>query len=88
MAFKKGDVIAIIEVKSTTSGESLEKLCDDARDELVKHLFQPDDYKDVPYGVAVGFSYDPKRALHGEPGTPPLIKVYSRDELEKLLGGG
>jgi hypothetical protein len=88
VAFKKGDVIAIIEVKSTTSGKSLEKLCDDARDELVKHLFQPDDYKDVPYGVAVGFSYDPKRALHGEPGTPPLIKVYSRDELEKLLGGG
>jgi hypothetical protein len=82
VVFKKDDVIAIIEMESTVSGESLEKLCNHARDtDLVNHL-QLDEYKNVKYGIAIGFSYDPKEVLAEEPGVPPLIKVYTRGELE------
>jgi hypothetical protein len=74
-------VIAIIEMESTVSGESLEKLCNHARDtDLVNHLQLPD-YASVKYGIAIGFSYDPEKVLTEEPGTPPLIKVYTREEL-------
>jgi hypothetical protein len=81
VVFKKDDVITIIEMESTVSGESLEKLCNHARDtDLVNHL-QLDEYKNVKYGIAIGFSYDPKEVLAEEPGVPPLIKVYTREEL-------
>jgi len=80
VVFKKDDVITIIEMESTIGGKSLEDLCDGAIKDLKKHL-QFDEYKNVRYGIAIGFSYDPEQVLAEEPGVPPLIKVYAREEL-------
>jgi len=81
--FKKGEVIAIIEMESTVTEKSFDELLDGAIEDLKKHL-QLDRYKSVNYGIAIGFSYDPKKVLAEEPGIPPVIKVYTREE---LLGG-
>jgi hypothetical protein len=81
VVFKKDDVIAIIEMKSTITGKSFEELLGGAMEDLKNHL-QFDKYKNVKYGIAIGFSYDPKEVLAEEPGVPPLIKVYTRGELE------
>ena len=81
MVFKKGEVIAIIEMESTVTGRSLEDLCDGAIKDLRNHL-QLDNYKNIRYGVAMGFSYDPVQVLAEELGKPPLIRVYTRGELE------
>jgi len=80
VVFKKDDVIAIIEMKSTVTGKSFEELLSGAIEDLKKHLQLPD-YKNVKYGVAIGFSYDPVQVLAEEPGMPPLIKVYTGEEL-------
>jgi len=80
-ALKKDDVIAIIEMKSTITGKSFEELLGGAIKDLKNHL-QLDKYKNVKHGIAIGFSYDPKEVLAGEPGMPPLIRVYTRGELE------
>jgi len=82
VVFKKGDVIAIIEMESTVTGRSFEELLDNAIEDLKNHL-QLDKYKNVKYGIAIGFSYDPKEVLAEEPGVPPLIRVYTRGELEE-----
>jgi len=79
--FKKGDVIAIVEMESTISGEELEKLCKGACKDLKNHI-KLDYHKTVKYGIAIGFSYDPADILAGEPGEI-LVKVYLRSELEK-----
>jgi len=81
VVFKKDDVITIIEMKSTTTGKSFEELLDNAIEDLKNH-FQLDKYKNVEYGIAIGFSYDPVQVLAEEPGVPPLIRVYTRGELE------
>ncbi|MEM4169368.1 MAG: hypothetical protein QXY99_04715, partial [Thermoproteota archaeon] len=82
VVFKKDDTIVIIEVKSSAKGESPEELCEVAMGEKgLKRYINLDKYKDVQYGIAIGFSYDPVRALAGEPGTPPLIKVCTKGEL-------
>jgi len=70
-------------MESTTSGKSLEDLCNHARDTDLRDHLQLPDYKNVKYGIAIGFSYDPKEVLAEEPGVPPLIKVYTRGELEE-----
>ncbi|MEM3523083.1 MAG: hypothetical protein QXU11_09170 [Thermoproteota archaeon] len=62
-------------------GEDLEDLCMGAYADLKKHI-KLSGYENVPYGISIGFFYDPEEALAGEPGTPPLIKVYARSELE------
>jgi len=80
VVFKKGDVIAIIEMKSTITGKSFEELLSGAIKDLKNHLQLPD-YKNVKYGIAIGFSYDPVQVLAEEPGMPPLIKVYTGEEL-------
>ncbi|NHV99956.1 MAG: hypothetical protein HA496_10025 [Thaumarchaeota archaeon] len=54
-------------------------MLDDAVDDLRNHL-QFDKYKNVKYGIAIGFSYDPEQVLAEEPGVPPLIRVYGRGE--------
>lgn len=79
--FKSGDVITIIEVKSTIKGENLEKLCGYAYDELKDHI-KLGGYEKVPYGIAIGFSYDPKDILAGEPDAIK-IEVYKMSELKK-----
>ncbi|MBO3841375.1 MAG: hypothetical protein FGF48_03030 [Candidatus Brockarchaeota archaeon] len=81
VVFKSGDTIAIIEMESTVRGGDLKKLCDDVKNTDLKEHIKLDEYKDVQYGVAIGFSYDPVRALAGEPDIPPLIEVYTRGEL-------
>jgi len=81
VVFKKDDVITIIEMESTISGKSFKDPPEGAIDDLKNHL-QLDKYKNVKYGIAIGFSYDPKEVLAEEPGVPPLIKVYTRGELE------
>ncbi|MBO3798127.1 MAG: hypothetical protein JTT13_04620 [Candidatus Brockarchaeota archaeon] len=82
VTFKSGSVIAIIEMESTIKeGEDLEDLCMGAYANLKKHI-KLSGYENVPYGISIGFFYDPEEALAGEPGTPPLIKVYARSELE------
>lgn len=80
VVFKKGDVIAIIEMESTVRGESLEKLCNGAYADLRNHI-KFDEYE-TRYGIIIGFSYDPVQALAGELDTLPLIKVYTKSELE------
>ena len=80
VVFKEGDVIAIIEMESTISGESFKDPPEGAIDDLKDHI-QLDRYKSTQYGIAIGFSYDPEQMLAEEPGVPPLIKVYTRDEL-------
>jgi len=80
VVFKKDDVIAIIEMESTVTGRSFEELLGGAIKDLKNHLQLPD-YKNVKYGIAIGFSYDPKEVLGEEPGVPPLIRVYTREEL-------
>ena len=47
----------------------------------ILRILQPPDYKNVKYGIAIGFSYDPEKVLAEEPGIPPLIKVYTGEEL-------
>jgi len=81
VVFKKDDVITIIEMESTISEESFEKLLSGAIKDLKNHLQLPD-YKNVKYGIAIGFSYDPEEVLAEELGVPPLIRVYTRGELE------
>ncbi len=81
MVFKKGDVIAIIEVKSSVTGkETAEELCEKAiGDDGLKRYVE--EYRDV-YGVAVGFFYDPVQILSGEPGMSLKIEVVKMSELE------
>ncbi|MBO3808318.1 MAG: hypothetical protein FGF50_01815 [Candidatus Brockarchaeota archaeon] len=69
VVFKKGEIIAIIEVKSSVSGKSPEELCKMAiGEEGLKKYVGMGNYKDTKYGIAVGFSYDPTDVLVGEPG--------------------
>ncbi|MEM4168663.1 MAG: hypothetical protein QXZ66_09855 [Thermoproteota archaeon] len=69
VVFKRGDIIAIIEVKSSVSGKSPEELCKMAiGEEGLKKYVGMGNYKDIKYGIAVGFSYDPTDVLVGEPG--------------------
>jgi len=83
MVFKKGDVIAILEMESTVAGwDSLEDLCKGAVKDLKKHM-ELDKYKDTQYGIAMGFSYDPVDTLAGKRGEL-RIEVYTREELEGL----
>lgn len=80
VVFKEGDVIAIIEVKSSMIGTSPEDLCEEAiGEEGLKRYTKGYEEK---YGIAIGFSYDPKDILAGEPGAIK-IEVYKMSELKK-----
>lgn len=53
-------------------------------EDLKKHV-KLDNYKNVKYGIAVGFFYDPADVLAGEKSSLGIkIEVYTRDEIEKL----
>ncbi|MCX8182868.1 MAG: hypothetical protein N3F08_00390 [Crenarchaeota archaeon] len=70
MIFKKDEVIAIIEMKSSVTGTSPEDLCKEAIGEKGLKRYVKE-YKDK-YGIAIGFSYDPEAILAVEPG---MIKI-------------
>ncbi|MBO3842288.1 MAG: hypothetical protein FGF48_07725, partial [Candidatus Brockarchaeota archaeon] len=83
VAFKKGEVMAIIEVKSSVSEESPDDLCEVAMSEKgLERYVDIEEYKNVKYGIAIGFSYDPEDILVGEPGRIK-IEVVELCELRK-----
>ncbi|MGB9718754.1 MAG: hypothetical protein ACPL4E_10020 [Thermoproteota archaeon] len=89
VVFKKGEDIAVIEIGSTMLKEknkSLEDLLGEAIKDLKNHM-QLDDYKNVQYGIAIGFRYKPVDVLAGWPSERIEIKIeaYTRSELG--LGG-
>ncbi len=95
--FHAGEVIAIIEVKSTTDTVSESNFLDrfkDAKDSLKNHI-NLDEYKKAQFGVAIAFAYDPVDMLSdgtypSEVGSynNPYAEVFTKTEIEKLGGGG
>ncbi|MCX8183470.1 MAG: hypothetical protein N3F08_03520 [Crenarchaeota archaeon] len=69
VVFKKGEVIAIIKAESTVREVDLEKVWGDMHEgtfEDLKEHIKLDSYKNVPYGIAIGFSYNPVDVLIGD----------------------
>ncbi|MBO3809864.1 MAG: hypothetical protein FGF50_09775, partial [Candidatus Brockarchaeota archaeon] len=101
--FHEKEVIAIIEVKSTTdtvSEKNFLRIFGDAKDDLKKHV-NLDKYKTAQYGVAVALAYDPVdmlSALKDPSAKPypdrvgsyknPYIEVFTRSEIEEFKGDG
>ncbi|MEM2600117.1 MAG: hypothetical protein QW482_10525, partial [Thermoproteota archaeon] len=66
VVFKKGEVIAIIEMKSSVKAEEVtpESLCEKAMGEDgLKRYIDIEEYKNTKYGIAIGFVYDPEDIL-------------------------
>ncbi len=88
VVFKKGEVMAIIEVESTVRKVDLEKVWGDMHEgtfEDLKEHIKLDSYKNVPYGIAIGFSYNPVDVLVGDKSSLGIkIEVYTRSDIENV----
>jgi len=95
--FKKGDVVAVVEIKSTTKtyseSEFKERFGEAVRDLKNKYV-NIEDYKTAMYGVAVAFGFEPEEMLWSltlfnelsypsniGPYENPYIEVFGRGEL-------
>jgi len=92
--FEKGDVIAIVEVKSAVlvkigrrmyTPQSLNDMMNEAKRELNRHI---KDFSKAEYGVAIAHAFDPELIILDEPQPirvgnfdNPFIKVFKREDL-------
>ncbi|MEM3426517.1 MAG: hypothetical protein QXI42_12065, partial [Thermoproteota archaeon] len=90
--FYEGDVIAIIEVKSTTDIDYFGDRFSVAKSDLKKHIGL-DKYKTAQYGIAVSFAFDPVDMLWdgtypGNVGfySNPHMELFTRSEIESFGG--
>jgi hypothetical protein len=73
---KDGDLLAIVEVKTTTVQEDLTDTLKDAKNELIKR-FMEEKYKDLEHGfVIVIYTEDPKKLLQPGENYDFIIEYY------------